>query len=216
VTGKWGIPISIPVEKSGGEIEVLFVAIELDRIADTFESERVKPNGTIAIFRQDATILFRSPVDGQVVGSSIAKSTSWTQYLSLSSKGTYLSPESPVDGTSRIVSFARVDGNPLIASVTARKNDLLPAWQLHTAILSFVAIVVSLFCLLLGKVLIRAMNSEEGVRHEMEHLMLTDSLTGIGNKRTLNRWLDEEIVRAQRYERPLTAVFIDLDFFQED
>jgi diguanylate cyclase (GGDEF)-like protein len=49
----------------------------------------------------------------------------------------------------------------------------------------------------------------------MEHLMLTDSLTGIGNRRMLNRWLDEEIVRAQRYERPLTAVFIDLDFFKK-
>lgn len=215
VTGKWGIPISIPVDKAGGEVAVLFAAIELDRIAGTFESERVKPNGTIAIFRQDGTILFRSPLDGKAVGSSIAKSTSWEQYLSVSPKGTFLSPESPVDGASRIVSFARVPGYPLLVAVTARTDDLLPIWQLHTAVLSFIAIVVSLFCLLLGKVLIRAMDSEEAIRHEMEHLMLTDTLTGVGNRRMPNRWLEDEIVRAQRYGRPLTAAFLDLDFFKK-
>ncbi|WP_342620449.1 sensor domain-containing diguanylate cyclase [Rhodoferax sp. GW822-FHT02A01] len=214
VTNKWGIPISVPVEKGGADTAVLFVAIELERIAATFESERPKPNGTIAILKADGTIMFRSPMEGKVVGNSIAKSDSWVQHLSVFPKGSYLSPESPFDGVARIVSYSRVPGYPLQVSATQSKDDVLTAWRLHTLILSVVALVVSLFCLLLGKALISALNSEEDAHSELERLMLTDSLTGIGNRRMLTRWLEEEILRAHRYDRALTVVFIDLDHFK--
>jgi len=67
---------------------------------------------------------------------------------------------------------------------------------------------------LLGSRLMRAMTSEEKSRRELEHLMLTDPLTGVGNRRMLRLQLDEEILRAQRYSRALTAVFFDLDHFK--
>ncbi len=49
---------------------------------------------------------------------------------------------------------------------------------------------------------------------QLEQLMLTDPLTGIGNRRRLTNWLEEETARAQRYRRPLTAIFFDLDHFK--
>jgi diguanylate cyclase (GGDEF)-like protein/hemerythrin-like metal-binding protein/PAS domain S-box-containing protein len=49
---------------------------------------------------------------------------------------------------------------------------------------------------------------------QLEQLMLTDPLTGIGNRRLLIKRLDEETVRAHRYQRPLTAIFFDLDHFK--
>jgi diguanylate cyclase (GGDEF)-like protein len=215
VTGKWGIPISIPVDKAGGDIAVLFAAIELDRIASSFEAERIKPFGTIAIVRLDGTFLFRSPMDTQAIGSSIAQSTSWTQYLSLSSKGGFRSPQSPVDGKERIVSFSHVPDYPLLVTVTTPVDDLLGPWKVHTAILAMVAVIVSILAVLMGSVLLRTMTSEERVRQELEHLMLTDQLTGVGNRRMLTRRLDEEILRAERYGRAMTAVFFDLDFFKQ-
>jgi len=59
------------------------------------------------------------------------------------------------------------------------------------------------------------MGKEEQARHELQRLMLTDPLTGIGNRRMLELRLDEEILRARRYQRPLTAVYFDLDHFKQ-
>ena len=49
---------------------------------------------------------------------------------------------------------------------------------------------------------------------QLEQLMLTDPLTGIGNRRLLTIRLEEEVLRAHRFRRPLTAVFFDVDRFK--
>lgn len=49
---------------------------------------------------------------------------------------------------------------------------------------------------------------------QLEQLMLTDPLTGVGNRRFLQNRLAEEIGRARRYDRPLTVGFFDIDHFK--
>ena len=49
---------------------------------------------------------------------------------------------------------------------------------------------------------------------KLEQLMLTDPLTGIGNRRQLSKRLEEEVIRAERYLRPLTVAFFDIDHFK--
>ncbi|MEN8208003.1 MAG: sensor domain-containing diguanylate cyclase [Candidatus Fermentibacteria bacterium] len=49
---------------------------------------------------------------------------------------------------------------------------------------------------------------------ELEHLARTDYLTGLFNRQYLIKRFEEEIARAARYDRPLTAMLIDLDFFK--
>lgn len=49
---------------------------------------------------------------------------------------------------------------------------------------------------------------------QLERLTLTDPLTGVGNRRLLQRRLQEEVTRAGRYGRPLTVAFIDIDHFK--
>lgn len=50
-------------------------------------------------------------------------------------------------------------------------------------------------------------------QHHRE-LSLTDELTGIFNRRYFNQRYEREIQRAQRYERPLTLIMIDIDHFK--
>ena len=49
---------------------------------------------------------------------------------------------------------------------------------------------------------------------QLEKLMLTDPLTGVGNRRMMMKALSEETVRAQRYQRPYSLLFLDLDHFK--
>lgn len=213
VTGKWGIPISIPVEQAGGDIAVLFVAIELDRIAGSFEAARLKPNGSITIYRTDGITMLRSPLDESTIGKSVANTAAWRERLAAGQGGT-LTQESPIDGRQRLVAFRRVGEYPLMVAVTAAVDDLFASWRTHVLLLAVVVLGISMGFGLLGTVLLRALDAEAAVRADLHRLMLMDPLTGIGNRRHLTQRLEEEVARATRYARPLTVAFFDIDHFK--
>jgi len=168
VTAKWGIPVSIPVDKGGGDVGVLFAAIELDRIAKTFEAERVKPSGSVAILRADGTFLFRVPQEDHVIGLSIADTPSFKNNYAVSLKGVFRSSSQFIDGKERMVSFQRLRDYPLIVIVTAGIDDLLAPWRRETATLVAIAALVTLAIGLLTLVLLRAMKAEETAQKDTE------------------------------------------------
>jgi diguanylate cyclase (GGDEF)-like protein len=49
---------------------------------------------------------------------------------------------------------------------------------------------------------------------EISHLAITDELTGLYNVRHLKRVLGEEVKRSLRYDRPLSFIMLDIDFFK--
>ena len=49
---------------------------------------------------------------------------------------------------------------------------------------------------------------------EINRLALTDELTGLYNIRHLKRVMSEEVKRSIRYERPLSFIMLDIDFFK--
>jgi PAS domain S-box-containing protein len=168
VTGKWGIPVSLPVDKSGGDFAVLLGAIELDRIAKTFEAERIKPSGSVGILRTDGTFLSRVPHEDHVIGLNIAETPSYTENYALSLKGMFRSSSQFVDGKERLVSYQRLRDYPLIVIVTAGIDDLLEPWRRETATLVGIAGLVTLALGLLTVVLLRVMKAEEKAQKETE------------------------------------------------
>ena len=73
---------------------------------------------------------------------------------------------------------------------------------------------------LLGRViadLLRRRDLEAELRREREsyrHLALHDELTGLPNRRQLESVLAESVARSQRLQRPIAALFIDIDDFK--
>lgn len=49
---------------------------------------------------------------------------------------------------------------------------------------------------------------------QLEHLMRTDPLTGVGNRRHLVERLEVEVERSRRYQHRLSVLFMDLDHFK--
>jgi diguanylate cyclase (GGDEF)-like protein len=69
---------------------------------------------------------------------------------------------------------------------------------------------------LLKEIIIRK-QTEAALRESEEALKLlaiTDSLTGLYNRRHFNKLTEDEIIRALRYSRPLSVMMFDIDFFK--
>lgn len=47
-----------------------------------------------------------------------------------------------------------------------------------------------------------------------KELSITDDLTGLYNRRYFNQRFEREVLRARRYNRPLTVVMVDIDYFK--
>ncbi|MDA3908760.1 MAG: diguanylate cyclase [Sulfurimonas sp.] len=56
---------------------------------------------------------------------------------------------------------------------------------------------------------------QENYKKELEHLSVTDALTGIGNRRNFHQKMEEEIERAKRYQHSLSLIMFDIDFFKQ-
>ncbi len=62
---------------------------------------------------------------------------------------------------------------------------------------------------------LRVKNAElEILNQKLEELNRTDPLTGTANRRSLNESLEREYLRAQRYQRPLSLLMMDVDHFK--
>jgi diguanylate cyclase (GGDEF)-like protein len=78
-----------------------------------------------------------------------------------------------------------------------------------------VATVAALISSSLSRQVQRTLGSLHTQADQMAKLAHTDPLTGLANRRHLFEQLESEFARAQRYRRPFSLLYIDLDGFKE-
>ena len=54
----------------------------------------------------------------------------------------------------------------------------------------------------------------EETNAKLELLSMTDDLTGLGNRRAFDEYIEHEVQRANRYQRPLSIMLMDVDNFK--
>jgi diguanylate cyclase (GGDEF)-like protein len=86
-------------------------------------------------------------------------------------------------------------------------------WELTTEVIQ------SAVTLLLGWWIVSLLRREQKytLKHlkELEYLTLTDPLTGLGNRRSLERDLPLALNRSDRLEEPLALLYMDIDHFKQ-
>lgn len=89
----------------------------------------------------------------------------------------------------------RINGSPIRGETRLRNSDLI---QIGSSIFKFIA----------------GDDIEAKYHEEIYRLTIIDGLTQIHNKRYFLDFLDRELIRAHRHDRPLSLVLFDIDHFK--
>ncbi|WP_243359441.1 sensor domain-containing diguanylate cyclase [Fundidesulfovibrio terrae] len=214
VTGKWGLPISMPVEMAGGGVSVVFGAVDLAHFMFLHEAQRRKPGGSILLMRTDGVVLSRVPFKEELLGRSLADTPGYILHMGRFERGLFVSQGVRTDWTERLVSFQRLAGYPVVVAVTSGMEDVLKPWAASLPMRFGILCVVTLGVFAIVWKLNRAMALYDATRRELEFQATTDELTGLANRRSFLGRAAQEVERARRFSHELSLLVIDIDHFK--
>ncbi|MGF6771708.1 diguanylate cyclase (GGDEF)-like protein [Paraburkholderia sp. GAS199] len=211
--GKLSIGLTRRVDKPDGEFGgVALLAIRIEYFQRLLDRINTGAKGSVFIVTEDGTLLARKPFAARDIGNSIAKSPTF-QTMVAHTSGSYVAV-SALDGVRRMYSYARVPGTPLIAVVAPAVDDVLAPWRHRSRIAGLLTFTFGAVFIMVSWLLAFALRDKSRAQDALMRLAATDPLTGLSNRRVLDKRLDEEWRRARRNGNPLSVLFIDIDHFK--
>lgn len=215
------IPVSRRLDNPDGSFAgVLLGTIKVSYFVDYYGDFKIDDKGTLVLALRNGRILVRRPFIKGVTEKSLAEGDIFKRYLPTSDAGT-AEAKAIVDGVDRLYGFQALTRYPLVAEAGLSRESIIGPWRqdvLKTSLYSLVLIATLLaFGLILIKQLRKRISAEDDLRRAnlaMQEMALTDSLTGLGNRRKLDRVLSQEICRARREGAPLALIMLDVDYFK--
>jgi diguanylate cyclase (GGDEF)-like protein len=162
------------------------------------------------LFDAQGVILSRYPYLEQAIGTASAPS-SMIKDPSASGSLEYVSM---VDGVKRIAGYQRNHIFPVIVLSAVGYDEALARWNREFFLR---AIGVSLLVIMIGYLgwgFAGELKRREVAEAELAILANTDGLTGLANRRTFDKALDIEWLRATREGTPMSLLLIDVDQFK--
>ena len=169
-------------------------------------------SGSAFIVQQDGVMIARKPVSPADSSNNVARSPTFAAMKDAPS-GSYIST-SPLDGVRRLYTFQRVPGTHLIVAVAPAEDDVLQAWRQRSIVIGGLTLMFGSCFIVLSWLLAMSLRSRAIAQEKLQRLAGTDALTGLCNRRALDRRLDEEWRRARRTDQPVSMLFIDVDYFK--
>ncbi|MFJ4156143.1 diguanylate cyclase [Pseudomonas sp. NPDC089752] len=220
-TGDLIIPISRRLDNPDGSFAgVLLGTIKVDWFVRYYGDFKIDERGALVLAKRDGTILVRRPFVEQVIGRSLANSEIFRKHLPYASEG-LAEAVAVVDGTPRLYGYRALASYPLVVEAGLSRESIIAPWR-HDMIKSAAVMLLLLVGLgAFGWVVLRQLRERiviERALHRahqtLKSLALTDSLTGLGNRRRLDAVFEAEIRRARRQAYALAVVMLDLDYFK--
>ncbi len=123
------IPVSRRLEDRDGRFAgVLLATIRLQYFVDYYERFKLDARGAITLAQDDGTLMVRRPYVPEHVGTPLASSTLFRQYVTQAPSGTAL-VRAMLDGRERLYAFQHLEGYPLVALAGISRSDILASWR---------------------------------------------------------------------------------------
>lgn len=220
-TGDLIIPVSRRLNNPDGSFAgVLLGTVKVSYFVDYYGDFRIDDRGALVLAMRDGTILVRRPFVASVIGQSLSSSEIFKRYLPVSDEGV-AEVRAVVDGTQRLYGYRVLKSYPLVVEAGLSKESFIGPWRHDLlksglVLLMLVAGLTGFGVVVLSQLRRRiSIESELRVAHEaVQALALTDSLTGLGNRRRLDMALADEVARSKRQGYPLALIMLDIDYFK--
>lgn len=191
---------------------VVSLAVDIEYFRHLFDHIEVGRQGVILLLGKDGVILMRKPYDENVIGLTLAQTG---RYESLPpGRDDHRIYPIRFMGRDSLMSRRFLSNAPLTLIVVTSSDETLAPW--HKRVIEFGGLFLLLnagFVLtsfLLAAQLRRRLKAER----ELRLLARTDGLTGLSNRRSLDKILAQEWRRMRRAGHSLAVAFIDIDWFK--
>ncbi|MBR1134515.1 MULTISPECIES: ATP-binding protein [Bradyrhizobium] len=169
-----------PEGRFGG---IVFVPIDYENLRQFFLSLNVGQRGTVTLYRDDGTILLRTPNADEFAGRDVRSNRLFTYYLPQAPSGSF-EGSGMTDGTSRSISYRRVAGMPLVVTIARDPVEFLAGWKNNALYYSVIAAGLNLLIAGFGFGLARQWRlratSEQALRDNLEqHQLVTENVPAL-------------------------------------
>lgn len=198
---------------------IVAISLKQDYLDNLFRQLEFGESNFITIVRRDGAFLMRSPY----LDSAAIKPDQYTnQHAGFDlinqgvMSGTYVTiAKKSLVGLTRINAFKVLPDYPLVVLVgISREEALRDAFQLQTTY-NRIAIGFSAFVMLTFLIIWWLVRKQFFAFKELEYLGSHDKLTGLLNRYHIEKIVEHEIGRAQRYSSSLSMIVFDLDNFKQ-
>ena len=215
------IPISRRLNNPNGSFAgVLLCTIRVSYFVDYYGDFKIDDRGALVFTLRDGTILVRRPFNPAVIGQSIAQGEIFKSYLPHSNEGV-AEVKAVTDGTNRLYGYRVLSSYPLVVEAGLSRESFVGPWKQDLAKTGLVLLALIGGLAGFGFVVMYQLRQRMAMENEIRRshqavrdMALTDSLTGLGNRRKLDMVLTQEIARARRQGTILALIMIDVDFFK--
>ncbi|CAG9243915.1 Diguanylate cyclase (GGDEF) domain-containing protein [Paraburkholderia unamae] len=191
---------------------VALLGVRLDYFQQLLERIDVGQGGRLFIMMHDRTLLASKPASLRGAGANYGDLPNYAIF-SHHDAGSFTA-HSALDGVERIFTYAHVKNAPLIVVVAPAVADVLAGWRRRSYIALVMTTVFGGAWVVVSWVLAFALRDKVVAESELLRLAVTDPLTGLANRRALDRRLVEEWQHAVRDGTPLSVLFFDIDHFK--
>ena len=211
--GRRLVALSRRINRSDGSFAgAAIIEVRVDYFRQLINRIDTSVAGSVFIIRTDSTLLVRQPYFPGDVGKRVSPSPTFKKMLA-SDSGFY-SARSPVDGVARFYTFAHIAGTPLIAVVAPAESDVTAGWRQRAKLTGALVFALSAAFVCVCWLLAYGLREKEKARRQLMKIATSDSLTGLGNRRSLDYRLEREWRRSIRQRSSLGILFIDIDHFK--
>lgn len=217
-SGELVIPVSRRLNDAQGNFRgVVLGTVKVGFFRQFYSWYEQQPGDLLGLMKTDGTIIYMRPFPDRVINLSLSDSPLFTSLLGRSRTGsaTWLSR---IDGVERLYGYARLERYPMVVAVGYETRALKDAWLRSNIILIGVNVVMWLMVLSFGYLVLRQLRATNQARdeltrlnHTLSDLALLDGLTGLGNRRQFDLYLEQSLAGTTG---PVSLIMFDVDFFK--
>ncbi len=177
-----------------------------------FNGSILGDHGVLTLMRTDGIVLMRRPYKPEDVGRSLAEGSAFPSLVD-SDHGSFVH-RSSADGTRRLYSFRRIGHYPMVVVVGLGVQDIYAGWRKRAAAIGSVTAVLDIFTIMLCLMFSAQLQRRLAMERQLQKLAWFDTLTGLPNRRQVNRLARRILAEARRHSSHFAVLFIDLDRFK--